>query len=602
MSSGETIKSALQIGPRPVKNRHILVERISTHQVHWFDVRCEPVIDVLHARFLTNTTRTSLQVFGYIKVIDIQGSENFPLFDRGQFKDPQRLHPSSPLGNYLQLGGPDDIPNFIDPRVCVNIKNVDTGDVVAHGEQCLLKSTQLVSTSDDAFEKLYTLQFQGNAEDDLVELQCVAFTFGAYAEVQVFLYYDNPPETYKIHEDDDDDEYGVDVFGLIYAHCDPLHLPKDKYKNHIFTVVKEEHEWVRMASEIDLSKSLVAVPAYSDLKITLDLEGFEDDEFSVQGTVSFGPGNYYSRWSEVRGKNGYYARVHVRYLEPSLLNKRCCKEDVIDGFSDMPHSPGSYVSRLIEVFSLFIARPNDEEVNLYGSVSIYGVDGWCNIFSRSEEEAYFLPSGCNLLPMKGPDQAVRPGSSFSVAVDLSDVDGHVKINGFALSSYGIDERQRPWYDRRLCSVVRSEEEKSFVAIHYTVFSFAPLAIVTVQLECQHGSSDHVKVYGDIIASYDKLSYLTNYDKQFFRRVLFTRKEANSLKLEENLVLSRSVVAVPSTSSLLAEVNLSFQTEEGAHSAVKVVKKIEIGESYTTPIKSDMVEIGIHVDWKGLPYY
>ncbi|KAK1365135.1 hypothetical protein POM88_040696 [Heracleum sosnowskyi] len=122
----------------------------------------------------------------------------------------------------------------------------------------------------------------------------------------------------------------------------------------------------------------------------------------------------------------------------------------------------------------------------------------------------------------------------------------------------------------------------------------------IHLIHQSRTSDHVKVYGDIIASYDKLSYSTSYDKQFFRRVLFTRKEANSLKLEDNLVLSRSVVAVPSTSSLLAEVNLSFQNEEDTHSVVKIVK-FQIGESYMVPITYDMVDIRIDVDWKGLPY-
>lgn len=269
-------------------------------------------------------------------------------------------------------------------------------------------------------------------------------------------------------------------------------------------------------------------------------------------------------------------------------------------FFCQPHSPGSYVSQLLEVFSLFIARPNGKEVNLYGSVSIFCADGWCNIFSRSKEEAYFLPSGCNLLPMQGPDRAVRPGMSFSVAVDLSDIDGHVKINGTAHSSYGIDERQKPWFDRRLCSVVRNEKEKSFVAIHYTVFSFALRAIVTVSLASQRRSCDPVKVYGDIIASYDKLSYSTSYDKQFFRRVLFTRKEADSLKVEKDLILKRNLVAVPWTSSLLAEVNLSFQTEEGTHSLAKIVK-FQIGESSIVPVTSDIVDIRMSVDWKTLPY-
>lgn len=579
-----------------IKDRITRVERISEHKLNWIDVRCEPVIDVLHAQFHSQIPPPkSLEVFGYIKVIDIEGSANFPLFDRQQFQSPQRLDPCSPLGNYLQLEGPDHVPNFIDPRVCVNIKNVDTGDVVAHGVQRLLKSTY-TGESHDEFEKLYTLKFQGAKSGDLVELQCVAFTFGVYAKVHVFLCNDiyAPPKI----DQDEDQQLGVDVFGLIYAQCNPLHLPKHTYQNHLFTVVKQQCEWVALGGQLGLYKNLVAVPAYSQLEITLDLQDFDDDESIVQGTVCFRPGNYQRSRKEVRGKNGYYAKVHVQWWEPSLLNRPWGEKDTIEGFREMPHLPGSYASHLVEVFSLFIARPNGKEVNLYGSVSIYGANGWCNIFSRSKEEAYFLPSGFNLLPMQGPDSAVRPGMYFVVAVDLSDVDGHVKINGTTISSHGIEARQRPWFDRRLCSVVRSEEEKSFVAIHHILFSFAIPAIVTVRLECQGRSFDHVKVYGDIIASYDKLSYPTSYDKQFFQRVLFTRKEANSLKVEENFVLLRSLVAVPLTYSLRAEVQLSFQTEKGTYSIAEIVN-FQIGDSTIMSITSDVVDIRLDVDWKGL---
>ncbi|WOG85829.1 hypothetical protein DCAR_0105022 [Daucus carota subsp. sativus] len=85
-------------------------------------------------------------------------------------------------------------------------------------------------------------------------------------------------------------------------------------------------------------------------------------------------------------------------------------------------------------------------------------------------------------------------------IDLRDVDGHVNIQGYVASSPAIGERQRPWFDRRLRSVVKSVNEKSFAAVNYTLFSFAVLAIIEVRLVFHRGSFAHVKIYGDITAN------------------------------------------------------------------------------------------------------
>lgn len=251
------------------------------------------------------------------------------------------------------------------------------------------------------------------------------------------------------------------------------------------------------------------------------------------------------------------------------------------------------------MFSLFIARPNSEEVNLYGTVDIFCRDGWCNIFKREKDEAYFLSE---LLPMKGPGRAVAPVMMFLISFDLRDVDGHVKVKGTAESSVGIDDRQRPWFDRRLCSVVKSKE-KSFVAVHYTLFSSALQAVVKVCLVWKRSSSSRVNIYGDIFASYDKVvSYSTTYHKKFFKRELFSRKKANSKEVfftgkeahseEKNFVLSTDLVAVPMTSSLLVELNLSFQTAESTHQVAEHVKfqLRDLGKV----ISSDEVDICIGV--------
>lgn len=142
----DTIARESNIDPPPVK--------LSTGYP-WIDVRCELVIDFLHAQVFTH----SFQVYGYIKTVDLQGSINFPAYDRHQFQSPQRLYLSSQLGNFLRFSGPQEISTLNEPIVLVRINDVDTGAVIAHAQQHLLKSTQYPSTFDYDFEKLFTLNF-----------------------------------------------------------------------------------------------------------------------------------------------------------------------------------------------------------------------------------------------------------------------------------------------------------------------------------------------------------------------------------------------------------------------------------------------------------
>lgn len=286
-------------------------------------VRCEPVIEILYAKVYTDNN-ASLDVYGDIRILD-GSTKDFIVYVRDRIDSPQHI---SATNNFLQLSSPAEIPTFNDPHLVVDIKNAHTGAVIAHGQKPLSKTT--LQSND--FENLYTLQYQGDA-CAFVQLQCVAFTFGVYAKVEIVVYRDNDAShsLYSI-EDEDEDGKGVEVevFGLICAKSDPLILPKNSYTNHLFNVIQEESEWVTLGSKINLSKSFVAVPAYSLLNISLDLSGY--DGVIVQGSASFVPTNFDGGAEYIRGLNGFYAWVHVEWCEPSLLNEPCCEENMIDGF------------------------------------------------------------------------------------------------------------------------------------------------------------------------------------------------------------------------------------------------------------------------------
>ncbi|KAK1358421.1 hypothetical protein POM88_051677 [Heracleum sosnowskyi] len=175
-------------------------------------VRCEPLIEILYAKVFTNAD-ASLDVYGDIRILDLEGSKNFVFYER-----------------------------------VVDIKNVDTSVVVARGQKPLLETTHHPSTPND-YEKLFTLQFEGDAHGGglvdtgaRVELQCIAFTFGVCAQVEMFLYKDDDSsESQKTINEDDGGELGVEVFGLICAKCQPSLLAKGCYENHMFNVIQDEH-------------------------------------------------------------------------------------------------------------------------------------------------------------------------------------------------------------------------------------------------------------------------------------------------------------------------------------------------------------------------
>ncbi|XP_074382745.1 uncharacterized protein LOC141724484 [Apium graveolens] len=399
-------------------------------------------------------------------------------------------------------------------------------------------------------------------------------------------------------KDVDDHVQGVEIFGIICAKSNLLFSPKECYENHMFNVIEEEHVWVRLGTEIPLFKNLVALPAYSDLEISVNMLGSEDDAFIVQGTACFQPTNSFVEWKDIRGLNGFYVEVKVTYCEPSFLNQPFDHVDRVPLLCCVPRFPQIYASQILEVFSLFIARPNCKEVNLYGTVKIIDSEGCCTIFSCSRNEAYFLSRDCNFLPMQGPNRVVTPVDPFSIRIDLSDVDGHVKIKGLVSADYNMEELRKPWFDRRLCSVVGGVNKNSFAAVYYTSFSSAVQANLTVRHECKRRSSGCVKIYGDVIALYPKLAS-TNYYKKFFQIKLFTRNEVNPLEGEENFELSRTFLAVPIDFILQMKVDLYFQTSEGTYS-VKKIKSLQIGEPCIA-IERDDVNIFIDVMWKGLPY-
>lgn len=223
---------------------------------------------------------------------------------------------------------------------------------------------------------------------------------------------------------------------------------------------------------------------------------------------------------------------------------------------------------MVEVFSVFIGRRKPEDLNLYGMINFIGCGEFTNLFHREKENPYHLPIGTNFIQLEGPNpnRGLKIGyDRFFLYIDLQDVEGHLIIKGCIDSCYEFVERYKHWFDRHHCSVVQSANMDIFAALHYNIFSSPVTAKLKVHFFFKEAvpsnSSQHpCRISGSVVAFHSKYDYTTEYEKRYYRSVLFECPESCPLIRQEGvdfeMELSRVLVTVPTDCSLLIAVDLS----------------------------------------------
>ncbi|XP_021734206.1 uncharacterized protein LOC110700950 [Chenopodium quinoa] len=355
-----------------------------------------------------------------------------------------------------------------------------------------------------------------------------------------------------------------------------------------------DSELVTLGSPITLSRSVVAVPAYSSLTIQVELWNRATKVLIVQGSYKAETCN---EWDHriITGLNSVNADVIVDWEEPFLLSRLVAKKDEVQWGIHFhfwtPHA--------VEVFSIFIGRQNDEQLSLYGMVTFDGSRGQKCLFKRDKNDPYVLPPGSNLLPLKGPDDTLIPADTFWMSVELEDVDGRVSIKGFVPLSVQLDKHKKAWFNRLLCGVVKGRHDRSFAAIHYTVLSHALKATLKVHFffKGKPSSDDFCKIHGSLVALYDKYGCKTPYEKLYYRNVLFERLEDNPLEfpcMNFDVDLWRHVVSVPHNCSLQIEIDLSCQTTSFIE-RLKETKRFQISPGVCDEVIIEGAEVGININ-------
>ncbi|KAK9756708.1 hypothetical protein RND81_01G116000 [Saponaria officinalis] len=388
----------------------------------------------------------------------------------------------------------------------------------------------------------------------------------------------------------------ANLYGTVSATC-AVNQNDGKFtypQSLLFRKPNEDSIEIESGSYIDLSRSVVAVPAYSSLKIQASLSYRDSPSPAVSGDLEFTPDWCWKSKKDIVGDNG---RIRVRVtwrcaykqlyrvssekrlipLTPQIEESKSSnpikrskpfgehhslatvnddgvspeQQPTLDlsGNCILP-APSLPVNSVVEVYSVVVCSKDRKPFKFYGSVRVD--DGFpFPILSIDQSCPQDCPnSGMHIIP-KGVNRHARTINQFCVHVDLMDVTGDAISRG-SVHLKGIDIYKYP--NRRWCFVVRGGT--GFAAIHFSAIPDAVVAAVDVKLL---GTSLPGVVKGEIYACHGNWDPPRSYHEQLFRSVLFYGTDDSVLlhEPESALPLQKSVVSLPRCSYLTIKAALSL---------------------------------------------
>ncbi|KAL2926875.1 Myosin-binding protein C cardiac-type [Bienertia sinuspersici] len=330
-------------------------------------VRTEPLVDILGVSLIKHNSdeQEMWELFGSIYVSD--GKKRCLIYEHEDEKKGGFKSISSPAT--LSLTGPDSFLSMESPTISIDLRDEVTGEKVVGSAEL---STIVKSKKPQEFERIETITLCGSGYSAFIKY--MALTFGVSAGVKVELF------RQKWEEEQ------VEVYGTIYAEYS-LWILSEKIRVNLFDKDSDDCERVTPESPIiTLARSVVALPAYSSMKLYFNLVNRADNHPIVQDSCVFETYNY---------------GVTVDWREPFLLD-----DDQNTSFwSSTSHwseretfsrwLPNSFTRAhtVLEVFSMFIGHQNNEQLQLYGMINVSDSRGMFNIFKRDKGDPYVLPCG-----------------------------------------------------------------------------------------------------------------------------------------------------------------------------------------------------------------
>ncbi|VFQ70256.1 unnamed protein product [Cuscuta campestris] len=371
-------------------------------------------------------------------------------------------------------------------------------------------------TTEGDVEELRSKEFQ----DTLCSatLSYIKMPFGALCEVEVLF-------------DSKNEGIVVNLAGKIFARY------KNTFGNYnskpcVLFEKQNGSESVKMNNKLGMSRKLLRLPAYSSLEVELDLMDVNTKKPIKKTFKCFNEDGIFAG-DRVLDVEGDFAIILIRALisypqkssvdkikannEMSLYNTGNPRYDVGQESTLIP-------SMFVEFYSIFIGHKKmGSALKIFGTVELSSGKNSHYLFKRTGNDGVEIEDSQKVLPLGDVHMRLDEYSMPELKVDLKDVGGKFLIRGFA-SHDRI-------YDTQKCSVFPGEE--GFCALQYSIFSRAFQAKIEIFVK---NKSDHIgpdTVYGSAIVQYSNFDYPTEFERDYFRSVLFKRTEKNSVRLKDD---------------------------------------------------------------------
>ncbi|KAK9723706.1 hypothetical protein RND81_05G019300 [Saponaria officinalis] len=370
-------------------------------------------------------------------------------------------------------------------------------------------------------------------------------------------------------------------------------------------------------SPIELSRDVVVVPAYSFLRVDVDLSDSLTNKLVVKGKVDFFATHRCTFRKDIPGEN-FLIRVNLKWLHPYELEylvekpSKCRKissdqqpnSALTSGISRAPSLVHCFGVPLTEVFTVMIAHKSSSALKICGKMVIQDSRMRHVVFDRNELNPESLCAENKIIPIEGPPKCLSGSGIWGMALDFWDVQGRVSIKGDISWSYSHLAPPISWYGRRLCSVSRGVQ--GYAAVFYTIFSEAVQALVKASFISSADVSH--RIYGDIVGRYSNDEYLTKYEKTYYQSILFKKSRGNTYDLKSGSILPllKNTVAVPIAAYLIVEVNLCASQDGLPEEDVKGIATFNLGDldpvTRGSPVKKidgKNCHIELSVEWSKL---
>ncbi|KAL2933556.1 hypothetical protein RDABS01_016675 [Bienertia sinuspersici] len=328
------------------------------------------------------------------------------------------------------------------------------------------------------------------------------------------------------------------------------------------------------SSCMKLSRTLVAVPAYSTLMIKANLLKpilSSEDAVVVDGNDTpgeFWPSDYTSssdfqmhNWSGPMTYNNAFT-VFVSWIP--LLYLRAAPTPLITTLTSLVPQIDDRLEGnvMLEVFSVFIGRENNVDLNVSGTIKIRSEYGFDVIFNRAESNPDKLSNGRKKLDITFPSGLIKAKTVFTfftMLVELKDAD-----RGFLIEEGSITFNMiRPstdakLFDRPIRTVITGEN--GYCAVHYAVYKSAERVNTKITLLYKGKRAvERVQVHGKVVAWADTVDNRTDYD----HRIIFDKPFGTTYdpyKIEASKKRKRPSLAQVelSESSLVVPLDLIFK--------------------------------------------